>query len=198
MLFTLSTSNEIERLKNLLPNELKSCVSIAIVKDSRSHLIRTKKTEKNRCTIQIDSKCLEIKSDYRNLLFWHEVARIQKHSVRGDRWEKIILTAGLSMSVLEIFSQNVLLLAIYLLLAGIAGWQLYQSNLGESHFKQATQADRSAIILATEFGYSFPKAYNSLHQALKILLAQAPKGHLLKEYQTRLQVLEISAIAKFE
>jgi Protein of unknown function (DUF3318) len=196
MQLTSSKSNEIERLKKLLPNDLLSRVSIAISTETQASLMLTKKLDRDRFVIQLDPNYLKIETDYRNLLFWHEVARIQQHSVRFDRWEKIIFTAGLSMSMLEIFSQNVLLLAIYLLLTAIAGWQLYQSNRGENYFKQGTKADRGAILLATEFGYSLPKAYSSLHKALKISSAQAPKSHLLKEYQTRLQVLEISSIAQ--
>jgi hypothetical protein len=195
MLSTSSKSSEIERLKSLLPNLL-TRVSIAVSTETRPSLICTKNTDKDRFAIQIDLIAWEqIEPDYRNLLFWHEVARIQQHSVRSQRWETIVFASGLAMSVLEVVSQNVLLLSVYLLLAGIAGWQLYQSNRGESHLREATRADRGAILLATEFGYSLPKAYRSLHRALKILSAHSPNSYLAKDYQTRLQVLEISAIA---
>ncbi|WP_146131607.1 hypothetical protein [Merismopedia glauca] len=66
-----------------------------------------------------------------------------------------------------------------------------------------SQADRGAILLTQQFGYSLPKAYRSLHGAITVLLMRSRnhrltsplQGLLAKQHQTRLQVLEISAIA---
>jgi Protein of unknown function (DUF3318) len=199
--------DEFKRLQTLLPNDLSSEVAIApkrrrrslitSSKDHRPTLIRTKKLN-NKChNIEIDFNAWqEIDLDYRNLLFWHEVARIQQHSVRSDRWALVVLATGLGMSVLEVTSQQVILLSIYLLLTVIALWQLYQNNRGESYLRTVTQADQGAILLAQQFGYSLPRAYRNLHGAIKMLIEQSHRGLLAKQYQTRLQVLEISAVVK--
>jgi hypothetical protein len=151
--------------------------------------------DRDRYTIKIDLiTWQELELDYRNLLFWYEVARIQQHSVKSFRWEAIVFAAGLGMSLLEVTSQHVLLLGVYLLLTTVAGWQLYHHNRGGDYLRSITQADRGAILLAQQFGYSQPKAYRSLYRAIRMLLAQSPQGWLAKQYQTRLQVLEISAI----
>jgi hypothetical protein len=170
-------------------------IAIASSAEHRPRLILTKKLAKKRHQIEIDLNAWqEIDLDYRNLLFWYEVARIQQHSVPSDRWQLIVFTAGLGMSTLEITSHHVLLLAVYLLLTVIAGWQLYQNNRGESYLRAATQADQGAILLAQQFGYSLPRAYRSLRGAISMLLKRSPKGFLAAQYQTRRQVLEINAI----
>jgi hypothetical protein len=200
-------NDELKRLETLLPNDLLS--QVAITKCRRSliasfttnqlTLIRTKRLAQKRHQIEIDFNAWqEIDLDYRNLLFWHEVARIQQHSVRSDRWQLSVLAAGLGMSILEVTSQQVVLLSIYLLLTAIALWQLYQNNRGESYLRSATQADQGAILLAQQFGYSLPRAYRNLRGAIKMLLRRSHQGLLAKQYQTRLQVLEISAIKQRE
>jgi Protein of unknown function (DUF3318) len=188
-------NNELKRLETLIPDNLLAQIAIASSTEHRPKLIFTKKLAKKRHQIEIDFNAWqEIDIDYRNLLFWHEVARIQQHSVRSDRWQLVVFTAALGMSTLEVTSHQVLLLAIYLLLAVIAGWQLYQNNRGESYLRAATQADQGAIILAQQFGYSLPKAYRSLRGAITMLLKRSPQGFLTTQYQTRRQALEINAI----
>ncbi|MEY2856420.1 MAG: hypothetical protein RLZZ74_729 [Cyanobacteriota bacterium] len=188
-------NNELNRLETLLPDNLLTQIAIASSAEHRPRLILTKKLAKKRHQIEIDLNAWqEIDLDYRNLLFWYEVARIQQHSVPSDRWQLIVFTAGLGMSTLEITSHHVLLLAVYLLLTVIAGWQLYQNNRGESYLRAATQADQGAILLAQQFGYSLPRAYRSLRGAISMLLKRSPKKFLAAQYQTRRQVLEINAI----
>jgi hypothetical protein len=188
-------NNELNRLETLLPDNLLTQIAIASSAEHRPRLILTKKLAKKRHQIEIDLNAWqEIDLDYRNLLFWYEVARIQQHSVPSDRWQLIVFTAGLGMSTLEITSHHVLLLAVYLLLTVIAGWQLYQNNRGESYLRAATQADQGAILFAQQFGYSLPRAYRSLRGAINMLLKRSPKGFLAAQYQTRRQVLEINAI----
>jgi Protein of unknown function (DUF3318) len=188
-------NNELNRLETLIPDNLLTQIAIASSAEHRPRLILTKKLAKKRHQIEIDLNAWqEIDLDYRNLLFWYEVARIQQHSVPSDRWQLIVFTAGLGMSTLEITSHHVLLLAVYLLLTVIAGWQLYQNNRGESYLRAATQADQGAILLAQQFGYSLPRAYRSLRGAISMLLKRSPKGFLAAQYQTRRQVLEINAI----
>jgi hypothetical protein len=58
--------------------------------------------------------------------------------------------------------------------------------------RSVTQADRGAILLAQKLGYSLPEAYRSLYGAIEMLLRRSPQGWLAKQYQTRLQVLELS------
>jgi hypothetical protein len=170
-------------------------IAISSSAEHKPKLIFTKKLAKKRHQIEIDFNAWqEIDIDYRNLLFWHEVARIQQHSVLSDRWQLIVFTAGLGMSTLEVTSHHVLLLAVYLLLTVIAGWQLYQNNRGESCLRAAAQADQGALLLAQQFGYSLPKAYRSLRGAITMLLKRSPKRFLEAQYQTRRQVLEINAI----
>lgn len=170
-------------------------VTVGQIRQITSKLIWIKKLNAKRYQIEIDfHDWQEIDIDYRNLLFWHEVAKIQQHSVDSQRWQLVVFATGLVMSMFEINSQQVLLLAIYLLLTLVAGWQLYQNHRGESYLRAATQADQGAIILAQQFGYPLPKAYRSLRGGIKILLKRSPKNLLAKQYQTRCQVLEINAI----
>ncbi|PSB00578.1 DUF3318 domain-containing protein [Merismopedia glauca] len=109
---------ELKRLEKLLPNDLLPLVAIAIQQrtsasstDSRLTLIRTKRLDRKSYRIEIDGNSWqEIDLDYRNLLFWHEVARIQQHSIASYPWELIVFAAGLGMSMIEVTSQQVLLL----------------------------------------------------------------------------------------
>jgi hypothetical protein len=188
-------NNESKRLETLIPESLLAQIEIVSSAERRPKLIHTKKLARKRHQIAIDFNAWqEIDIDYRNLLLWYEVARIQQHSVSSDRWQLIVFTAALGMSTLEVTSHQVLLLAVYLLLSVIVGWQLYQNNRGESYLRAATQADQGAILLAQQFGYSLPKAYRSLRGAIGMLLKRSPKSFLAAQYQTRRQVLEINAI----
>ena len=146
--------------------------------------------------MQIDlMRWQELNSDQRDLLFWHEVARIQNRTV-ALQWERTVLIIGLLISLTELLSQNLLSLSVSLAVALLAGYQLYQRNQGERSLREATLADQSALNLAVQFGYSLSQAYSSLHNALKTLSSQTSQKSLWRKYQVRLQVLEICAEKK--
>jgi hypothetical protein len=131
--------------------------------------------------------------DQRNLLFWHEVARIQADTIPKDGWEMAALAIGLGGAVGELWVQDGLLLILALGLSGVAGWRLYQKNNSERSLKELIDADERAIQLATRFGYTLPNAYKSLGSALKTLIDQTPKKRQRSKYQSRLDALKKSA-----
>jgi hypothetical protein len=131
--------------------------------------------------------------DQRNLLFWHEVARIQNDTIPKDGWEMAALAIGLGGAVGELWVQDGLLLLLALGLCGISGYRLYQKNNGQKTLKEATEADEKAIALATRFGYSVPNAYKSLGSALKTLIESTPSRRQRLKYEARLQALKRSA-----
>jgi hypothetical protein len=131
--------------------------------------------------------------DQRNLLFWHEVARVQADTIPKDGWEMAALAIGLGGAVGELWVQDGLLLLLAMGLSGVAGWRLYQKNNSEKNVKEAIEADERAIQLATRFGYTLPNAYKSLGSALKTLIDQTPKKRQRAKYQARLDALKKSA-----
>jgi len=75
---------ELRRLKGLLPPELQSWVTVEGTIEVNPPLIRSEEIGKDQVEIQIDLvKWDQLAIDQRNLLFWHEVARIQNDSA-GD------------------------------------------------------------------------------------------------------------------
>jgi hypothetical protein len=131
--------------------------------------------------------------DQRNLLFWHEVARIQADTIPKDGWEMAALAIGLGGAVGELWVQDGLLLVLALALCGFSGYRLYQKNNGDKLLRQAIDADEKAIGLAVRFGYPLPNAYKSLGSALKVLIEQTPARRQRKRYEARLQALKQSA-----
>jgi hypothetical protein len=131
--------------------------------------------------------------DQRNLLFWHEVARVQADTIPKDGWEMAALAIGLGGAVGELWVQDGLLLVLALGLSGVAGWRLYQKNNSERSTQEGIDADERAIALATRFGYTLPNAYKSLGSALKTLIDQTPKKRQRARYQARLDALKKSA-----
>jgi Protein of unknown function (DUF3318) len=186
--------NELRRLKTLLPPELQSWVTVEGTTEVDPPLIRCEEIGKDQVEIQIDLvKWDQLALDQRNLLFWHEVARIQNDTIPRDGWEMAALAIGLGGAVGELWVQDGLLLLLALALCGVSGWRLYQKNSGEKTLKEAIEADQKAIALATRFGYTLPNAYKSLGSALKTLIEQTPKKGLRSKYDTRLQALRRSA-----
>jgi len=189
--------SELQRLNELLPDDLRSQVAIGRSTDVNPTLIKTKRSSKNRFSIQIDlASWQQLSIRQCDLLFWHEVARIQGRSISQSSWEFIVLGIGFAFGLTEFISQNVLALSVTLAVTGLAGYQLYQRNRGEHSLREAAAADRGAIQLAVQFGYSQAEAYESLYSGLKILAKTAQKFHW-KKYQVRLRVLEISASDNF-
>lgn len=186
--------NELRRLKTLLPPELQSWVMIEASTEVNPPLIRTEELGKDEIEIQIDLvKWENLAIDQRNLMFWHEVARVQNDTIPREGWEMAALAIGLGGAVGELWVQDGLLLLLAVGLCGISGYRLWQKNNGEKNLKEAMEADEKAIILATRFGYSMKNAYQSLGSAFKTLIEQTPNRSQRKKYEERLQALRRSA-----
>lgn len=186
--------SEIRRLKNILPPELQSWVTVEKTIEVNPTLIRSEEIGKDQVEIQIDLiRWEQLAIDQRNLLFWHEVARIQNDTIPRDGWEMAALAIGLGGAVGELWVQDGLLLILALSLCGVSGWRLYQKNNGEKSLKEAVDADEKALALATRFGYTLPNAYKSLGSALKTLIEQTSKKQQRAKYEARLQALKRNA-----
>src|SRR4028119_747126 len=186
--------SEIRRLKNILPPELQSWVTVEKTIEVNPTLIRSEEIGKDQVEIQIDLiRWEQLAMDQRNLLFWHEVARIQNDTIPRDGWEMAALAIGLGGAVGELWVQDGLLLLLALGLCGVSGWRMYQKNNGEKTLKAATEADEKAIALATRFGYTLPNAYKSLGSALKTLIELTPSRRQRSKYEARLSALKRSA-----
>lgn len=189
-----SDLSELRRLKTLLPPELKSWISVEATTAVNPTLITCEEIGKDQVEIQIDLVKWEMLAlDQRNLLFWHEVARIQNDTIPRDGWEMAALAIGLGGAVGELWVQDGLLLVLALALCGVSGYRLYQRNSNEKTTKEAFDADEKAIALATRFGYTLPNAYKSLGSALKVLIDQSSKKGQRKRYEARLDALKQSA-----
>ncbi|MGJ5675110.1 MAG: DUF3318 domain-containing protein [Nostochopsis sp.] len=186
--------SELRRLKGLLPPELQSWVTVEGTAEVNPSLIRCEEIGKDQVEIQIDLvKWDTLAMDQRNLLFWHEVARIQNDTIPKDGWEMAALAIGLGGAVGELWVQDALLLILALALCGVSGWRLYQKNNGEKQLREFIEADEKAIALATRFGYSLPNAYKSLGSALKTLIDMTPSKRQRSKYEGRLSALKRSA-----
>lgn len=186
--------SEIRRLKNILPPELQSWVTVEKTIEVNPTLIRSEEIGKDQVEIQIDLiRWEQLAMDQRNLLFWHEVARIQNDTIPRDGWEMAALAIGLGGAVGELWVQDGLLLVLALSLCGVSGWRLYQKNNGDKSLKEAVDADEKALALATRFGYTLPNAYKSLGSALKTLIEQTSKKQQRAKYEARLQALKRNA-----
>ncbi|MGK7946542.1 MAG: DUF3318 domain-containing protein [Microcystaceae cyanobacterium] len=186
--------SELRRLKSLLPPELQSWVMVEGSTEINPPLIRSEELGRDEIEVQIDlAKWENLAIDQRNLLFWHEVARIQNDTIPREGWEMAALAIGLGGAVGELWVQDGLLLLLALSLCGISGYRLWQKNNGDRKLREAIEADDKAIALATRFGYTLPNAYKSLGSALKTLIEQTPNRRQKKFYETRLQSLRSSA-----
>lgn len=186
--------SELRRLRTLLPPELQSWVMVEGTTEVNPPLIRCEELGRDEIEIQVDlGKWENFAIDQRNLLFWHEVARIQNDTIPREGWEMAALAIGLGGAVGELWVQDGLLLLLALGLCGISGYRLWQKNNGERTVREAIEADEKAIALATRFNYSLPNAYKSLGSALKTLIEQTPSRRQRKKYEERLQALRRSA-----
>lgn len=186
--------SELRRLKTLLPPELQSWVSIEVATAVNPTLITSEEIGRDEVEVQIDMpKWDQLAIDQRNLLFWHEVGRVQADTIPRDGWEMAALAIGLGGAVGELWVQDGLLLILAAGLSGFAGWRLYNKNNGEKVTREAIEADERAISLATRFGYTLPNAYKSLGSALKTLVEQTPKKQQRQRYESRLNALKKSA-----
>ena len=186
--------NELRRLKTLLPPELQSWVIVEGSTEVNPTLIRCEELGKDEIEIQIDlPKWDDLAIDQRNLLFWHEVAKIQNDTIPREGWEMAALAIGLGGAVGELWVQDGLLLFLALTLCGISGYRLWQKNSSDKNIQTEIEADEKAIALATRFGYSLPNAYKSLGSALKTLIEQTPNRRNRRQFEERLQFLRKSA-----
>lgn len=186
--------SELRRLRALIPPELQSWVMVEATTAVSPPLITCEEIGKDQVEIQLDLvRWDRLATDQRNLLFWHEVARIQNDTIPKDGWEMAALAIGLGGAVGELWVQDGVLLLLALTLCGVSGYRLYQRNNGERNLKEAIAADETAISLATRFNYTLPNAYKSLGSALKALIEQTPGKRKRAKYEARLQALKQSA-----
>ncbi|MUL37266.1 DUF3318 domain-containing protein [Gloeocapsopsis dulcis] len=186
--------SELRRLRNLLPPELQSWVSVEGTTEVNPPLITTEEIGRDQVEVLIDLvKWDQLAIDQRNLLFWHEVARIQNDTIPKDGWEMAALAIGLGGAVGELWVQDGLLLLLALGLCGVSGYRLFVKNNGQKQLQEAIDADEKAIALATRFNYTLPNAYKSLGSALKTLIEQSPSKRQRAKYESRLQALKRSA-----
>ena len=186
--------SELQRLKSLLPPENESWVFIEAAAAIDPPLITLEEIGRDEVEIQIDlDKWENFAIDHRNLLFWHEVGKIQNDSIPRDGWEMAALAIGLGGAIGELWVQDGLLLLLALGLSSFAGYRLYLKNNSEKKLQDAIFADERAIDLACRFGYSIPNAYKSLGGALKELIEKTRKKKKRSFFEDRLDALRKSA-----
>ncbi len=186
--------SELQRLKSLLPPENESWVFIEAAAAIDPPLITLEEIGRDEVEIQIDlDKWDNFAIDHRNLLFWHEVGKIQNDAIPRDGWEMAALAIGLGGAIGELWVQDGLLLLLALGLSSFAGYRLYIKNNSEKKLQDAIFADERAIDLACRFGYSVPNAYKSLGGALKELIEKTRKKKKRSFFENRLDALRKSA-----
>ena len=186
--------SELQRLKSLLPPENESWVFVEAAAAIDPPLITLEEIGRDEVEIQIDlDEWDNFAIDHRNLLFWHEVGKIQNDSIPRDGWEMAALAIGLGGAIGELWVQDGLLLLLALCLSSFAGYRLYIKNNSEKKLQDAIFADERAIDLACRFGYSIPNAYKSLGGALKELIEKTRKKKKRSFFENRLDALRKSA-----
>jgi len=186
--------SELQRLKSLLPPENESWVFIEAAAAIDPPLITLEEIGRDEVEIQIDlDEWDNFAIDHRNLLFWHEVGKIQNDTIPRDGWEMAALAIGLGGAIGELWVQDGLLLILALGLSSFAGYRLYLKNNSEKKLQDAIYADERAIDLACRFGYSIPNAYKSLGGALKELIEKTRKKKKRSFFEDRLDALRKSA-----
>ena len=186
--------SELQRLKSLLPPENESWVFVEAAAAIDPPLITLEEIGRDEVEIQIDLDEWENYAiDHRNLLFWHEVGKIQNDTIPRDGWEMAALAIGLGGAIGELWVQDGLLLLLALGLSSFAGYRLYIKNNSEKKLQDAIFADERAIDLACRFGYSIPNAYKSLGGALKELIEKTRKKKKRSFFEDRLEALRKSA-----
>ena len=186
--------SELQRLKSLLPPENESWVFVEAAAAIDPPLITLEEIGRDEVEIQIDLEEWDsLAIDHRNLLFWHEVGKIQNDTIPRDGWEMAALAIGLGGAIGELWVQDGLLLLLALGLSSFAGYRLYIKNNSEKKLQDAIFADERAIDLACRFGYSIPNAYKSLGGALKELIEKTRKKKKRSFFEDRLDALRKSA-----
>ena len=179
--------SELQRLKNLLPPENESWVFVEAAAAIDPPLITLEEIGRDEVEIQIDlDEWDNYAIDHRNLLFWHEVGKIQNDTIPRDGWEMAALAIGLGGAIGELWVQDGLLLLLALGLSSFAGYRLYLKNNSEKKLQDAIFAEEKAIDLACGFRYSIPNAYKSLGGALKELIDKTRKKKKRSFFEDRL------------
>jgi hypothetical protein len=177
-----------------LPPENESWVFVEAAAAIDPPLITLEEIGRDEVEIQIDlDEWDNFAIDHRNLLFWHEVGKIQNDAIPRDGWEMAALAIGLGGAIGELWVQDGLLLLLALGLSSFAGYRLYIKNNSEKKLQDAIFADERAIDLACRFGYSIPNAYKSLGGALKELIEKTRKKKKRSFFEDRLDALRKSA-----
>ena len=186
--------SELQRLKSLLPPENESWVFVEAAAAIDPPLITLEEIGRDEVEIQIDlDEWDNFAIDHRNLLFWHEVGKIQNDTIPRDGREMAALAIGLGGAIGELWVQDGLLLLLALGLSSFAGYRLYLKNNSEKKLQDGIYADERAIDLACRFGYSIPNAYKSLGGALKELIDKTRKKKKRSFFEDRLDALRKSA-----
>jgi Protein of unknown function (DUF3318) len=184
---------ELERLALLIPERLQDFIEIELSTQVNSRLITIQIVPCRRYRMQIDLLAWSsLNLDIRNLLFWHEIARIESGAIGSDRSAYMAIFAGVSIASIDLFTDNIGMLAAALLVAGLAGFRLYQKYLGEQNLRRLTTADRDAIDLAVEFGYDRPIAIELLRSAIQLMMHKSRYRFRRDRYAARLQVLSLT------
>ena len=185
---------EIRRLQDLLPPELQAWVKVLNADGVRPPLIASEEAGGDEVVILVDMVRWErMAEEQRNLLYWHEVARIQNDAVPKDGWEVAALAIGLGGAVGELWVQNGLLFVLALGICGVAGFQLWRKGTSKKDIRNLIEADQGAVRLAVRNGYPLPAAYKSLGSALKIMMSDASKGRSRTLIEKRLDALRSEA-----
>merc|ERR1711871_692486 len=159
------------RLKGLLPPEMQSWVFVEAAAAVEPALITLEEIGRDEVEIQLDLDAWDnLALDHRNLLFWHEVGRIQNDTIPRDGWGWQPLRSVWAEPSASSGCKTACCCSWPFGLSGFAGYRLYLKNNAEKRLRDAISADERAIDLACRFGYSVPNAYKSLGGALKDLV----------------------------
>ena len=120
---------ELQRLRSLLPESLQGQVLVEATTHSLPELIRCGENPRGWMVIEFEgSHWMSLTQDQRDLLFWHQVARIQAGTAPQEGWERAALFLGLGGMVGEIWVQDGLLFGLCLGLAIVSGGLLYRQR----------------------------------------------------------------------
>jgi hypothetical protein len=98
--------SELQRLKGLLPPEMQSWVFVEAAASVDPPLVTIEEIGRDEVEIQIDLERWDgLAIDHRNLLFWHEVGRVQNDAIPRDGWEMAALAIGLGGAIGELWVQ---------------------------------------------------------------------------------------------
>lgn len=182
--------NEVKRLRSLLPSELQSWVDIHVTGTYKPELISCTDALGDRVAIELDlAHWQELPREHRDMLFLHQVARIQSDTVPKEGWEKSAFLIGLGGAVGEVWVQDTWLLLFSLALASVAGAKLYRKRRNRQAVRDIYAADRKAVQLATQVGYPPSTAQLSLISALQSQCNRAQSSELKTQFRARAQAL---------